>query len=68
MARGLRLLEEIARPAQQGAPKDLAAADPALFTPRRAAVTRHHLAGWTTMTPERVASLAQQGNKALHQS
>ena len=58
VARDFRLLEEIAKLAQQDAPKDLAATDPALFTSWRAAVTRYHLAGWTNMTPERVAALS----------
>ncbi|MDP9124532.1 MAG: hypothetical protein M3N82_08020 [Pseudomonadota bacterium] len=65
VARDFRLLEEIAKLAQQDAPKDLAATDPALFTSWRAAVTRYHLAGWTNMTPERVAALASQKTAAL---
>lgn len=53
--RDFELLEEIARLARQDAPFALAATDPALFTSWRAAVTRYHIAGWTNMTPERVA-------------
>ena len=56
-ARDFALLKEVARLAQQDAPLDLAVTDPALFASWRAAVTRFHIAGWTHMTPERVASL-----------
>jgi hypothetical protein len=58
VARDFRLLEEIARLAKQDAPPGLAVTDPALFSSWRAAVTRYHVAGWTNMTPERVAALA----------
>ena len=57
-ARDFTLLEEIARLAQQDAPLALAVTDPALFDSWRAAVTRYHLAGWSEMTPERVAAVA----------
>lgn len=59
-ARDFVLLEEVARLAQQDAPLDLAVTDPALFASWRAAVTRFHAAGWTLMTPERVAALAHE--------
>ena len=67
VARDFRLLEEIAKLAQQDAPSDLAATDPALFTSWRAAVTRYHVAGWTNMTPDRVARLASQMAGAMHE-
>ena len=60
LRRDFRLLAEIARLAQSDAPLELAATDPALFNSWRAAVTRYHVAGWTNMTPERVATLAAQ--------
>ena len=55
--RNFRLLAEIARLAQQDAPIELASTDPALFSSWRAAVTRFHVAGWTNMTPSRVAEV-----------
>jgi hypothetical protein len=54
------LLEEVARLAQADAPPDLAATDPALFDAWRDAVTRFHKAGWTHMTPERVAAVRRE--------
>ena len=68
VARDFRLLEEIARLAHQDAPDDLATTDPALLTTWRAAVTRYRLAGWTNMTPERVAALARQADEAMPKS
>ena len=53
-ARDWELLREVARMAQQDAPLDLAATDPALFQTWRQAVTKFHLGGWSAMTPERV--------------
>jgi hypothetical protein len=58
------LLEEVARLAQADAPPDLAATDPALFQAWRDAVTRFHKAGWTNMTPERVAEIRQEAMPA----
>jgi hypothetical protein len=55
--RDWELLEEVAQLAQSDAPSDLAVTDPALFQAWRDAVTRFHKAGWTNMTPERVASV-----------
>lgn len=60
VARDWELLREIARLAQQDAPMDLAATDPALFATWRAAVTKYHLKGWTHMTPERVDAVRQR--------
>lgn len=57
--RDYELLEEVARLARNDAPTELAATDPALYASWRAAVTRYHLAGWTHMTPERVAEVAR---------
>ncbi len=57
--RDWELLEEVARLAQADAPPDLAATDPALFQAWRDAVTRFHKAGWTRMTPERVAEISR---------
>jgi hypothetical protein len=54
VARDWELLRELARLAQEDAPLDLAATDPALFATWRAAVTKYHLKGWTHMTPERI--------------
>ena len=63
--RDWELLGEVARLAQQDAPTELAATDPALFETWRNAVTRYHRAGWTHMTPLRVLdaalSLADKG-------
>lgn len=67
VARDFRLLKEIAKLAQQDAPSELAATDPALFTSWRAAVTRFHIAGWTNMTPERVSELASHVSMAIHE-
>ena len=53
-ARDWELLREVARMAQQDAPLDLAATDPALFQTLRQAVTKFHLGGWSAMTPERI--------------
>jgi hypothetical protein len=53
-ARDWELLREVARLAEQDAPLNLAATDPALFRSWRAAVTKFHVAGWTNMTPDRV--------------
>ena len=58
LQRDFDLLAEIARLAESDAPLSLASSDPALFATWRAAVTRHHLAGWTHMTPDRVAEVA----------
>lgn len=55
--RDWELLEEVARLAQTDAPTELAVTDPALFAAWREAVTRFHKAGWTAMTPERVAAV-----------
>ena len=66
VARDFRLLEEVARLAQQDAPADLAVTDPALFSSWRAAVTRYHLAGWTKMPPTRVAALALESQTKSH--
>jgi hypothetical protein len=54
------LLEEVARLALADAPPELAATDPALFQVWREAVTRFHKAGWTSMTPERVAKVKRE--------
>jgi hypothetical protein len=59
VARDWELLREVARLAQQDAPLELAATDPALYETWRAAVTRYHLKGWTHMTPERVDAVRQ---------
>ncbi len=56
-SRDWELLREVARLAQEDAPKALATTDPALFESWRAAVTRYHVAGWGNMTPERVDSV-----------
>lgn len=55
--RDWELLAEIARLAQEDAPTDLAATDPALFKAWRDAVTRYHRSGWTNMTAERVTAV-----------
>ena len=52
--RDWELLREVARLADEDAPRVMAVTDPALFQSWRAAVTRYHLAGWGSMTPERV--------------
>lgn len=62
VARNFRLLAEIARLAQSDAPTELAITDPALYASWRAAVTCFHIAGWTDMTPDRVASVAAHAN------
>jgi hypothetical protein len=54
VARDWELLREVARLAQEDAPLELAATDPALFTTWRAAVTKYHLKGWSHVTPQRV--------------
>ena len=59
-ARDWELLREVARMAQQDAPQDLAATDPALFQTLRQAVTKFHLGGWSAMTPERVDQIARE--------
>ena len=53
-ARDWELLREVARLAQEDAPHDLAFTDPALFRTWREAVTKFHLAGYSSMTPQRV--------------
>lgn len=53
-ARDWELLREMARLAQEDAPHDLAFTDPALFRTWREAVTKFHLAGYSSMTPQRV--------------
>lgn len=58
--RDFELLKEVAHLAQNDAPEELAVTDPALFTTWRAAVTRYHLAGWTNMTPKRVAEVTEE--------
>jgi len=58
--RDWELLEEVARLAEADAPPDLAATDPALFQAWREAVTRFHKAGWTHMTPTRVAAIRRE--------
>jgi uncharacterized protein with gpF-like domain len=58
------LLEEVARLAHADAPPDLAATDPALFQAWRDAVTRFHKAGWTNMTPDRVAQVRHETAQA----
>ena len=60
VARDWELLREIARLAQQDAPRELATTDPALFSTWRAAVTKYHLKGWTHMTPERVDAVRER--------
>jgi hypothetical protein len=60
VARDWELLREVARLAQQDAPLELAATDPALYETWRAAVTKYHLKGWTHMTPERVDAVRQR--------
>jgi hypothetical protein len=60
VARDWELLREVARLAQQDAPRELASTDPALYETWRAAVTRYHLKGWTHMTPERVDAVRQK--------
>ena len=57
LARDWELLAEVARLAQEDAPTDLVATDPALFEAWRGAVTRYHRAGWTNMTPQRVRAV-----------
>jgi len=52
--RDWELLREVARLADEDAPRVMAVTDPALFQSWRAAVTRFHLAGWGSMTPDRV--------------
>ena len=54
VARDWELLREVARLAEEDAPLELAATDPALFATWRAAVTKYHLEGWGHMTPRRV--------------
>ncbi len=65
VARDWELLREVARLAQQDAPKSLAATDVALFQNWRAAVTRYHLAGWANMTPERVDEVRELAARPL---
>ena len=60
VARDWELLREVAKLAQQDAPHDLAATDPALFQTWRQAVTKFHLGGWSAMTPERVDQIARE--------
>ena len=69
--RDWELLEEVARLAHGDAPpdtvsgaRDLAATDPALFESWRNAVTRFHKAGWTHMTPQRVAEIRRETMQA----
>ena len=54
VARDWELLREVARLADEDAPLELAATDPALFASWRAAVAKYHLKGWGYMTPQRV--------------
>jgi len=54
VARDRELLREVARLADEDAPLELAATDPALFATWRAAVTKYHLTGWGHMTPQQV--------------
>jgi hypothetical protein len=54
VARDWELLREVARLADEDAPLELAATDPALFATWRTAVTKYHLKGWGHMTPQRV--------------
>jgi len=65
-AREWDLLAEVARLAQEDAPKELAVTDPALFEAWRNAVTRYHRAGWTNMTPGRVRTATLDGDGAGH--
>jgi hypothetical protein len=58
LARNFEVLAEVARLAVEDAPVALATSDPALYTSWRAAVTRYHVAGWTRMTPERIADVS----------
>jgi hypothetical protein len=60
VARDWELLREIARLAQQDAPRELATTDPTLFATWRAAVTKYHLKGWTHMTPKRVDAVRER--------
>jgi hypothetical protein len=64
VARDWELLREVARLAQEDAPFDLAATDPALFTTWRAAVTKYHLMGFTHMTPQRVDAVRKNRQPA----
>jgi hypothetical protein len=66
--RDWELLEEIARLAQADASPDLAATDPALFKAWRDAVTRFHKAGWSHMTPERVAKIRRETAAGIAQA
>ena len=52
--RDWELLREVARLADEDAPRIMAVTDPALFQSWRAAATRFHVAGWGSMTPDRV--------------
>ena len=63
-ARDWELLEEIARLAEDDAPVEMAASDPAMYATLRAAITRFHLKGWSAMTPERVRDVAQEDRSA----
>ena len=66
VARDWELLREVARLAQQDAPLELSATDPALFAGWRAAVTKFHIKGWTNMTPERVDAVRQKAINRQH--
>ena len=54
VARDWELLREVARLAEEDAPLELAATDPAPFATWRAAVTEYHLKGCGHMTPQQV--------------
>jgi hypothetical protein len=57
-ARDWKLLEEVARIVEADVPIAMAASDPAMYATLRAAITRHHLKGWSHMTAERVRQVA----------
>ena len=63
-ARDWELLREIGRLAQEDAPHDMAFTDPALFRKWRNAVTRFHLSGWSSLTPQRVGEVTGFGKAA----
>ena len=64
VARDWELLREVAKLAQQDAPRDLAMTDAALFQTWRQAVTKFHLGGWSAMTPERVDEITRETSPA----
>jgi hypothetical protein len=59
-AKDWELLREVARLAEEDAPIELAATDPALYRALRDAITRFHLGGWSAMTPNRVDKVVQE--------